>query len=25
VRTGLVSDPKFDVNVFLRGIIESLD
>ncbi len=25
VRTGLVSDPKFDVNVFLRGIIESLN
>lgn len=25
VRTGLVSDPKFDINVFLRDIIQSLD
>lgn len=25
VRTGLVSDPKFNVNVFLRNIIESIE
>ncbi len=25
VRTGLVSDPKFDVNVFLKNIIESIE
>lgn len=25
VRTGLVADPKFDVNVFLQGIIESIE
>lgn len=25
VRTGLVSDPKFDVNSFLKGIVESIE
>ena len=25
VRTGLVSDPKFNVNVFLKNIIESIE